>query len=184
MIATWYAKLNPRERILALAVAGLAFVLLNLLIWSWLFGAVGRARADLAARKDMRKQQAMYMKERDLWTRRDQWLQQHQPVLQNAAEASTLLDQLKQAATQSNVLIENPQIGSGETTPYRQTVFASIETKSHWDELVRFLYEVQQPEAFIVFENVTLSIDGGDPSMMRGKLKVARWFAPAQRKKG
>jgi hypothetical protein len=43
---------------------------------------------------------------------------------------------------------------------------------------------VQQPEAFIVFENVTLSIDSNDPTMMRGKFKIARWFAPAQRKKG
>lgn len=184
MIAEWYARMNRRERLLSFAAVAVVFVLLNLLIWGWLFGAVGRGRAELADRQQKRKEQAIYVKERDLWTKRDQWLQQHQPMMKNAAEASTLLEELKAAASKHNVLIENPQIGSGETTPHHQTVFASIETKSPWGPLVRFLYDVQHPEAFLVFENVTLSIDSGDATMMRGRFKIARWFAPAQRKKG
>ena len=165
-------------------VAGALIVLLNLVIWSWLFGALGRARAQLVTRQAARAEQAVYIKERDLWTKRDQWLTQHQPALKNAAEASTLLDQVKEVAGKYNILIENPAIGSGETTPNHQTVFASIETKSPWPPLVHFLYDVQQPESFVVFENVSLMIDSGDPTMMRGKFKIARWFAPVQRKKG
>jgi hypothetical protein len=38
---------------------------------------------------------------------------------------------------------------------------------------------VQQPESFVVFESVTLNIDPADPTQMRGKFKIARWFAPA-----
>jgi hypothetical protein len=124
------------------------------------------------------------MKERDLWTKREQWLQQHQPAFKGAGEASTLLEQqLRPIAAKYTVLIENPQIGSGESTPDHQSVWASIETKSHWDDLIHFLYDVQQPDAFIVFENVNLIIDPGDPTMMRGKFKVARWFASTQTKK-
>jgi hypothetical protein len=184
MIPAWYERMNRRERILSWIVAGAIIVLLNLVIWSWLFGALGRARAELAERKAARAKQAVYVKERDLWTKRDAWLRQHQPTLKNAAEASTLLDELKQVAGKYSILIENPAIGAGETTPNHQTVFASIETKSPWPPLVHFLYDVQQPESFVVFESVTLMIDSGDPTMMRGKFKIARWFAPAQRKKG
>ncbi len=184
MIPAWYERMNLRERILLWIVAGALIVLLNLVIWNWLFGALGRARAQLATRQAARVEQAVYIKERDLWTKRDQWLTQHQPALKNAAEASTLLDQVKEVAGKYNILIENPAIGSGETTPNHQTVFASIETKSPWPPLVHFLYDVQQPESFVVFESVSLMIDSGDPTMMRGKFKIARWFAPAQRKKG
>jgi len=184
MISAWYERMNRRERILSWIVAAALIVLLNLVIWSWLFGALGRARAQLATRQEARAEQAVYIKERDLWTKRDQWLTQHQPALKNAAEASTLLDQVKEVAGKYNILIENPAIGSGETTPNHQTVFASIETKSPWPPLVHFLYDVQQPESFVVFENVSLMIDSGDPTMMRGKFKIARWFAPVQRKKG
>jgi hypothetical protein len=183
-LRAYYERMNQRERLLAWIVAGAIVALLNLVIWSWLLGALGGARAQLAQRKATRAEQAVYMKERSLWEKRDQWLRQHQPALKNAADASTLLDEVKQIAGKYNILIENPAIGAGETTPYHQTVFASIETKSPWPPLVHFLYDVQQPEAFVVFENVNLQVDSADSTMMRGKLKIARWFAPAQREKG
>ena len=183
MMPAWYERMNQRERLLSWIVAGTIIVLINLVILSWLFGALGRARSELAARKAASAEQALYIKERDLWTKRDQWLREHQPTLKDPAEASVLLDQLKQVAGKYNVLIQNPAIGSGETTPNHQTVFASIETKSPWPPLVHFLYDVQKPDAFVVFESVNLAIDSSDPTMMRGKFKIARWFAPAQRTK-
>ena len=183
MMPAWYERMNPRERVLSWIITGVLFVVFNLFILSWIFGALGRARSELATRKSTLTEQALYVKERDLWSKRDEWIRQHQPTLKNPAEASALLDQLKQVAGKYSVLIENPAIGSGETTPYRQAVFASIETKSPWPPLVHFLYDVQQPDAFVVFENVNLAIDGSDPTMMRGRFKIARWFAPGQKAK-
>jgi len=179
---TFLQRMNRRERVLASVVAGVVFVLVNLFLWSALVGGISRARADVADRNLRRAEQVIYLRDRDLWAKREDWLRQHQPVLKSQGEASTLLDQLKQAAGKYNILIENPSLGSGETTPNRQTVFASIETKSPWPPLVQFLYDVQQPEAFVVFETMNLAIDGNDPTMMRGKFKVARWYAPASRK--
>jgi hypothetical protein len=178
-IQAWFERLNRRERILSLAIGAVIFLLLNLFAWNWLLDAVGRARSQLALRRDALKEQQIFMRERALWTRRDQWLQKHQPVLKNSGEAQTgLLDELKQVAGKYNILIENPAIGPGETTPNHQAVFASIETKSAWPPLVHFLYDVQQPESFIAFDSVNLMIDSNDPTMMRGRFKVARWFAP------
>lgn len=178
MTPAWYQRMTQRERRLAWIVAGAIFLLINLLVWSKLFDVIRRARADVALRQSLRDEQALYIKDRDLWTRRDQWLKQHQPTLKSAVEASTLLDQVKQIAGKHNVLIENPAIGAGEATADHQSVFASIETKSPWPPLVRFLFDVQQPESFVVFESVQLQIDPSDPTMMKGKFKIARWFAP------
>ena len=183
MMPAFWERMNQRERLLSMLVAGAIFLLLNLFIWNWLFSAAGRARAELAARRATRKEQAVYLSEKKLWAKRDQWLQQHLPTLKNAAEASTLLDDLKQVAGKCNILIENPAIGNGETTPYHQSVFASIETKSPWPPLVHFLYDVQQPDAFVVFDSVKLGIDSGDATMMRGTFKITKWFAPAQKRK-
>jgi hypothetical protein len=178
-----YQRMSQRERIMTFAVAGILFLLINLFVWSWLLGTISGSRSELSARKSSRSEQNVYMRERELWARRDQWLQKTQPPLKGAEEASTLLDQLKQIAGKYNIVIENPAIGTGESTPNHQAVFASIETSSHWPELVHFLSDVQQPDAFIVFESVNLAVDGNDATMMRGKFKIARWFAPAQRKK-
>jgi hypothetical protein len=182
-LPAFFERMNRRERLLSASVAGALFLLLNLFIWSWLFGMAGRARTELAAQRSARKQQSIYLKEKSLWAKRDQWLQQKQPSLKNAAEASTFLDQLKQIAGKYNILIENPAIGSGETTPTHQTVFASIEMKSPWPPLVHFLYDAQQPDAFVVFDSVNLIIDSGDSTMMRGKFKIAKWFAPVPKGK-
>jgi hypothetical protein len=183
MMPAWYNRMNPRERVLSWVVAGTIFVLLNLWILNWILGALGVAHKEVAERRAKLAEQALYVKEADLWTKREEWIGKRQPVLNNPAEASALLDQLKQVAGKYNVLVENPAIGAGETTPYHQTVFASIETKSPWPPLVHFLYDVQRPDAFVVFENVNLTVDGSDPTMMRGKFKIARWFAPAQKTK-
>jgi hypothetical protein len=169
---------------MTLAVTGVLFLLINLFIWRWLLGTISGSRNELAARKGNRAEQTVYLKERDLWAKRDQWLQKTQPTAKGAEEAPNLLEQLKQIAGKYNIVIENPAIGSGETTPNHQAVFASIETSSHWPELVHFLYDVQQPDAFIVFESVNLAVDNNDATMMRGKFKIVRWFAPANRKKG
>ena len=179
----WFERMNRRERVLSGIVGGVVFVLINLFLWSWLLGAIGQARTDLAAKQSLRQEEELFIKDRPLWTKRDEWLHQHQPPLKNSGEAqTTLLDQLKQTAVKYNILVENPAIGAGETTPNHQTVFASIETKSPWPPLVHFLYDVQQPDSFIVFESVNLAIDGNDATMMRGKFKIARWYAPTQRK--
>ena len=179
MMPGWVQRMNRRERILATIVGAGVFLLINLFIWNKLFSSLDEMRTDLVERRNTRRVQEVYIKERALWEKRAQWLKEKQPVLKGPGEASTLLDEIKQIAAKHNVLIENPAIGTGDSTPDRQSVFASIEVKSPWPPLVRFLYDVQQPESFVVFESVTLNIDPGDPTMMRGKLKVARWFAPA-----
>jgi hypothetical protein len=183
MMPAWYQRMNSRERVLSWAVAGTVALLLNLWILNSLWGAVASAQKEFGTRRSKLAEQAVYVRERDTWAKRDEWMRQHQPELKNPAEASALLDQIREVANKYNIIVENPAIGTGENTPNHQTVFASIETKSPWPPLVHFLYDVQRPDAFVVFENVNLAIDGNDATMMRGKFKIARWFAPAQKGK-
>ncbi len=180
MIPAWFQRLNPRERVLSLIVGGALFLLVNYMIWSSLLGMLGQTRSDLASRESLRAQQTVFLKERKVWEKRAKWLEKVQPSLKSPAEASTLLEEVKQIAGKHNVLLENPQLGTGDSTPNHQAVFASVETKSPWSPLVHFLYDVQQPDKFVVFESVNLQIDTADPSMMKGKFKIARWFAPKQ----
>lgn len=182
MIGRWIAQMSQRERVLALSVAGILFLFLNIVIWSALFGMSGEARRDYAAQKAARTEQKIYLKEEKMWKRRADWLKKNQPNLTNPAEASTLLTQVKEIAGKHNVQIENPQIGAVESTPAHQSVSATFETKSDWPGLVRFLYDAQRPEGFIVFESVNLMVDSTDPTVMRGRFKIAKWFAPGGKK--
>lgn len=181
-LPVWYANMNQRERTLATGVAGVVFLLINLFLWNWLLGAIKQSQVELTTLKGTRKEQTVLLTERDLWTKREQWLQQHQPVSKGPGETSTLLENLKGVASKQNILLENPQISTGESTADHQSVFASVEVKCPWEKLVHFLYEVQQPEGFVVFENINLGVDPNDNTQMKGKFKIARWLAPASRK--
>jgi Tfp pilus assembly protein PilO len=178
MMPLWFQRLNPRERVLSLIVGGAIFLLVNWMIWSSLLGMLDSTKAEYASRQSLRQQQEVFLRERGMWEKRDEWLKQHQPPLTNPAEASTLLDTVKEIAGKHGVLLENPSIGSSDSTPNYQTVSVSVDAKSEWKPLVRFLYDLQQPQSFVVMENVNLQIDSSDPTKMRGKFKIARWFAP------
>jgi len=175
-IAAYYEKMNRRERMLVGFVLLVVFLLLNLFLWSALLGGIKSARAELIERKAVRKTQGVFLRERALWKTRQDWLTKHQPAFQSASDSSTLLEQVKQVAGKHKVLIENPSLGGVQTAADHQSVAVSLETKSAWPALVHFLYDVQQPEAFIAFEDVGLSIDASDPTTMRGRFRIARWF--------
>ncbi len=179
-ISAYYERMNRRERILAGVIALALFGLINLFIWSALVGGIKDARHELVDQKAIRKTQAVFLRESDLWKKRQDWVAKHQPVLKDAGEASTLLERVKEIANKHKILIENPSLGAVVAAPDHQSIAISMETKSPWPALVHFLYDVQQPESFIAFEDVGLSIDGSDPTTMRGRFKIARWFAPAQ----
>ena len=74
MIRRWLAQLNQRERILALAVGAILFLLVNLAIWSTLLGMSAGARREYAAQRDTRKEQQVYLEEEKTWKRRADWL--------------------------------------------------------------------------------------------------------------
>ena len=180
MIGQVVQRMNRRERILAGIVVLVVFFLANLFFWGWLSSAIGDSRREVAKRKEAHKEQTVLLRESDLWTKRDKWLREHQPVYHGASDASALLDdQLKPIASKYNVLIENPAIGNAVAAPAYQSVSVSIETKSQWPPLVHFLYDVQAPDAFLVFESANIAIDASDQTQMRGKFKIARWYAPA-----
>jgi hypothetical protein len=182
MIARWIAQMNQRERILALSVGAILFLLVNLAIWSALLGMSAGARADYATQRDARAEQKVYLEQEKTWKKRADWLKKSQPKLSNPAEASSLLTQVKQIAGKYTVQIDDPQIGAVETTSSHQSVSATFETKSGWGPLVHFFYDAQRPEAFTVFETVNLMVDASDPAVMRGRFKIAKWFAPSGQK--
>jgi hypothetical protein len=57
-------------------------------------------------------------------------------------------------------------------------VAIDIETKSPWSPLIAFLHELQTPGQFVALENANLKIDATDPTQLRGRFKIARWYAP------
>jgi len=172
-------RLNARERTMLAAIAGIVFVFLNLGLLSAFRKHKAAVDADLAARRAERAGLEEIIASDALSEEREQWLNQRQPKLENPAEAGVaLLEAVRQAARQHNVLLESPELGRAEPQPAYRPVVVQVQTRSGWRELIAFLNTLQQPEEFIVFENASLRIDSADPTRMHGTFRIARWYAP------
>ena len=172
-------RISPRERILLAVVGSVIFVLVNMALLSSFMQRNAALKADIGSKTAQLESLKAMVKDRDQWTARDSWLKQKQPKLTNIDQAGvTLLEQVKQVAKTNDVLLESPEIGTVEKQPAGQAIFVSVQTKSSWDSLVKFLQAIQGPDQFIVFDSANLQIDNTDPTQMRGKFRIAKWYAP------
>jgi len=171
--------LTRSEKTLSLVVGSLAFLLFNLLLGSFFLNQNARLHADFIAKSDELKKLQVLYSERDRWGKREGWLQKKQPKLENENRAGVeLLDQVKQIAKSNEVLLDNPGLGVLDKKPFYKSVPVNIETKSSWPQLIAFLRSIQQPDQFLVLEKANVQIDSGDPSAIRGKFTVSRWYLP------
>ena len=172
-------QMTARERTLAMAVAAILFVFVNIFLVKYFVNQHRQLRADRAAKTITLDTMHTLLAERDLWMQRANWLGQKQPPLTNPDGAAVaLLEAAKEIAKKHNLVIENSVLGRVDNKPFYAAVSVNFETKSKWQDLVGFLRSMQAPEQFVAFESANLQIDSGDKTQMRARIKLAKWFAP------
>lgn len=175
-----FSRLTKRERTLAIAVVGVVLVLINLFAITFLLKRQSALRVDFATRTGEWKMLQTVLSEQKQWEKRNAWLDAKQPKL--ASESSDRIKffgEVQRVAEANKIALENQAFGNLAKTPFYQSIPVNLETKSSWEALIAFLHELQQPGKFIVFENVDIQIEPSDPTKMRGKFRIANWFAPA-----
>jgi hypothetical protein len=172
-------QMNTRERMLATIVGALLVSLITYMLASTFKKHYTSFNRQLSDRKTELAGMKTLITERDLWLKRDTFFRESQPPLVNPGGAGVaLLEETKEIAQKHSLVIENPIIGTPESRPNYQAVSITLETKSKWEDLVEFIYEVQSPNSFIVFENAKLTLDQGDKTQVHGNFRLAKWFAP------
>lgn len=178
-------EMNSRERTLAFLVGTIAVIFVTFFLVQFFLKQQRLLTQQLRTKKENLLSMRTLIAERDLWEQRDQWLHQHQPHIDNANSAGVnLLEEIKQIAqnhsltpTDANIGQANPSLrNSGK--PSFQPVGVSFKVKGKWEDLVDFLYDVQTPTNFLVFEKASLELDKDDKTQVSASLNVAKWFAP------
>ncbi len=180
------AKLTPRERTLLFLVGGFLFVVINIVLVRGLLVTLSSQRLQVQAKTTMLTTQNNILAQSDLWSARENWMKEKQPTLTKSRDLASvdLLNDLDSEIRAHGLLSETPPVISPPENipagaPY-QSVSVSVEIKGTWAALVRFLHKIQQPDRFIVFETATVQSDTTDKSLLRSKLRVAKWYAPPQ----
>lgn len=171
-------QISNREKRLVLIVGGLVAVFLNLFLINFFLNNRARLQAESRSKASQLAAMQALFSERELWAKRDAWLSQSQPRLLNEATAGgQLLEEVRELARKANVQPLEPQINNTERRPNYTAVVVSIETRSSLGALRDFLYQMQSPERFIVFESANLQTDKEDKTQMHGKFRIAKWYA-------
>lgn len=172
-------QMTPRERTLSIIVGTIVFAVLNLVLIQGFMKKIRAFRSDLALKKMGLQAKHALLADRDEWEQRDQWLTQKFEKLADPDRApNDLRVALEGVAKKHGVTIENPFLGRAETKPQYIAVGVSFDVKCKWADLGGFLAEIQTPDHFIAFDNANLQTDSTDKSLMHGRFKVQRWFAP------
>ncbi len=172
-------QLSSREKNLSLFVGAILFLGVTFFTGDYFLKNHARLNASLATKTKQLKAMQALSGEKALWEQREAWLREKQPKLTDEDGSGVkLLDHIKQLAMKRGVLLENPVIRPPVRKPDYAAIGVEIETKSSWRDLIAFLSELQTPEQFIVLDSASLKIDSADPTQMRGRFKIARWYAP------
>jgi hypothetical protein len=176
------SQMTARERTLAAIVGSLVVALITFVLVQ-----VFTKNQRLLTRQFQEKTTALaqmqtLITERELWEMRDQWLLQNQPKLDNANSAvSALLEEVKALGQKHSLTPTDAVLGAPDTSAKTrgsyQSVSVSFNVKGKREDLVDFLYDVQTPTNFLVFEKATLQIDKEDKTLISGTFKLAKWFA-------
>lgn len=173
------AQLSARERLLATAVGIVVFALLNIFVISYFMKNQRRLRGELNTRALQLDAMKSLFANREISSQRDAWLKEKQPPLKNEAKAgSEFLEEIKEIAKKANVQPLSPQVGAIQRHPQYVGVSVNIEAKGPAAAIRDFLYEMQAPDRFVVFQSANLQIDQEDKTQIRGKFRVEKWFAP------
>jgi hypothetical protein len=171
--------LTQREKVLSFLVGGAVLFIVNLFVIDYFLQTRARLSRDTTMKTAQLRAMKTLLKEAPRWAKEDAELRATQPRLENEATAGfQLLNQVQQAAGAEGVTVEQPAIGTVERKPTYTAVSITLDTKSTWKALVLFLAKLQAPGQFIVVESGDLQVDQNEPTQMRGKFKIAKWYAP------
>lgn len=171
--------LSSREKRLATIVGLVVAVSATYMLFDSYLASRASFKAQIISEEKQVRSMHELLGQSALWETRDQWLDRSQPKLENRDTAGVqLLDHIQVLAKRHEVLLENQTIHAPDPRPNCISVALDVETKSGWSSLVEFLQELQTPDQFIALESANLKIDPADATQVRGRFKIARWYAP------
>lgn len=172
-------QISKREKVMVTAVAVAVLLVVNLVLIKYFVKNLQGLKTELSTKAKLLEQGKARIDKKPMWVERDAWLKKVQPKLESDTKAGVdLLAEIRDVGNKTNVPPLEPQIGTVERRPYYTAVSVTIETKASKEAMRDFLYEIQSPERSIVLETANLQFDKTDKTMMHGKFRVAKWFAP------
>lgn len=171
-------KLTNNERRLLWLLGGLIFAIASFYGVSYLLDREADLSRNLSELESTLKSHHIWLQEKDFWLARKHWLDTKQPrVGKSEVPQSELLEALTKSAAGNQLQIQEQSFGESKTTPYYRSVAVRLKLTGSLQNVVKWLVQVQQPEAFQAV--TSFSLKGAEqPPNVSLELEIARWYRP------
>lgn len=117
--------------------------------------------------------------EAELWKARYEWLLAHQPAMTSGSQASQeLLDELQEAASQHNLVVQKKQLHEATRHTYYHEVGVTLTLQGDIPDFFRWLHSMLSPESFRMVSLLKIVPDTQDKSKIVFTVRMNRRHAP------
>lgn len=172
------SRMSQREKVLTVIVGIAIGVAVNFFLIKFFIDRYNENRKQLASADSgidfLRKQES----ERALWKDRDSWLDASMVAVGDPQVAGRKISEvLRDVAKKHTVTLEAPNIGVPGKQPGHTSLPVRIEATAEWKSMFDFLYDLQAPGEFLVFEQLDVRVDPMDKTRLRASMTLAKWFS-------
>jgi hypothetical protein len=170
--------LSQRERTLALLFGALIFGLLNLFLLPRLRDWGRSLTLHRAELEGQALAAESWLAQKDLWQARGQWLVQHQPVWTADLTPAALVESIRRYSSEHDVTVLEQNFVELPDTPAYSPTTLRLRLSGSFANMISWLYDLQQPDHFIVCPSFSCSAQGDDASTMTWEITLARLYRP------
>jgi type II secretory pathway component PulM len=172
--------LTAKEKKLLVALVAALFVLLNVVGLQAFLNRQRALQGSIAGLQAQLDEGRALLMDKDYWQERAAWLDAHQPSddVSTTEDDAKFYEFVETSAKNAGLTYTRRDAGAQTVEGTYAEVFDSSQVKGDMESLVKWLDELQQPEAFRAVKQI--SIKSGEPPEVIAEVEVARWYKPVR----
>jgi hypothetical protein len=172
--------LTAKEKKLLIGLLGALFVLINVVGLQAFLNRQSALQASIVRLQGELTESRAVLEEKSIWQERATWLDANQPGDDTTTtdDDAKFYEFVQTSAKNAGLTYTRRDAGQQPSDgPYAEVVDSS-QVKGKMDALVKWLNELQQPDAFRAIKQI--SVKSGEPPEVIAEVEVARWYRPVQ----
>ena len=172
--------LTVKEKRLLAGLLGAIFVLLNVVGLQAFLNRQRALQSSIVRLQGELAEGRAILEEKAVWQERAAWLDANQPGDDTTTtdDDAKFYEFVENSAKNAGLTYTRRDAGQRPSDGAYAEVVDSSQVKGKMEALVKWLDELQQPEAFRAIKQI--SVKSGEPPEVIAEVEVARWYRPVQ----
>ena len=172
--------LTVKEKRLLVGLLAAIFVLLNVVGLQAFINRQRALQSSIVRLQGELTEGRAILEEKTVWQERAAWLDAKQPGDDTTTtdDDAKFYEFVENSAKNAGLTYTRRDAGQRQSDGAYAEVVDSSQVKGKMEALVKWLNELQQPEAFRAIKQI--SVKSGEPPEVIAEVEVARWYRPVQ----